>query len=39
MAGLRLYSIVFIALLFVIPTAALVGFGLLGSRPSVRPQG
>jgi hypothetical protein len=39
MAGLRLYSIVLIALLFLIPMAALIGFGLLGSRPSVRPPG
>jgi len=37
MGSLRLYSIVMVAILFLIPVAALVGFGFWGSRPSVPP--
>ena len=37
MGSLRLYSIIMVAILFLIPIAALVGFGIWGSRPSVSP--
>jgi hypothetical protein len=37
MGNLGLYSLVAGAALFLLPAAALVGFGLWGSRPSVLP--
>jgi hypothetical protein len=38
MGGLRVYSLFMSAALFVIPAAAIIGFGMSGSRPSVRPR-
>jgi hypothetical protein len=37
MGSLRIYSLAMSAILLLVPTAAMVGCGLWGSRPSVPP--